>query len=123
MHRQSGWTVWSVLGVVALLVLFALLFMKLFPPYYDNLKMVEAMEDLSAESRSGTFSRRKVINHLERKLYIDFALDQFNLKQDLRMVKEKNATILIVEYEVVVHLAFNVSALMDFNNEVSLPVR
>ncbi|MFC1664898.1 DUF4845 domain-containing protein [Pseudomonadota bacterium] len=123
MHKQSGWTVWSVLGVVALALLFILLFMKLFPPYYDNLKLVEAMEDVSKESRAASFTRRKVITELEKKLYIDFAADLFNLNQSLRMVKEKKATVMIVEYEVVVHLAFNISALLDFNNEVSIPLR
>lgn len=123
MHKQSGWTVWSVLGVVTLLLFFVLLFMKLFPPYFDNLKIVEAMEDIAQDNRASSFTRRKVIREMEKILYIDFAADLVNLNEALRMVKAKNATKLIVEYDVIVHLAFNISALLDFSNEVSIPIR
>ena len=123
MHKQSGWTVWSVLGVVTLLLFFVLLFMKLFPPYFDNLKIVEAMEDIAQDNRASSFTRRKVIKEMDKILYIDFAADLVNLNEALRMVKAKNSTKLIVEYDVVVHLAFNISALLDFSNEVSIPVR
>lgn len=123
MHKQSGWTMWSVLGVVAILLFFVLLFMKLFPPYFDNMKVAEAMDDVALTNRAATVTRRKIINEMEKILYIDFAHEVVNLNQSARLVKGKTNIKLIVEYEVIVHLAFNISALLDFRNEVTIPAR
>ena len=123
MSRQAGWTVWSVLGVAILLALFAMLFMKLFPPYFDNLKLQEALETVAEDPRVTSMNRRALISELDDLLYIDYGHEVVNLRESLSVEKNKTSMIMSIQYEVIVPIAYNVSALMDFSNRVEVPLR
>ena len=73
MNRQGGWTIWSILSVALLITFFALLFMKLFPPYFDNLKIQEALETVADDPRVTSLTRRQILRELDDILYIDYA--------------------------------------------------
>jgi hypothetical protein len=113
--RQRGWTFWSLLFVVAVIGFFALLFLKLYPPYMDNLKIKRALETVAEEPSTADATRREIIQRMERILYIDFGASIVDLNKTLRVEKIKNGRRLRVKYEVVVPLAFNISALLDFD--------
>ncbi len=121
--KQAGWTLWSALGVIILLASLALLFMRLFPPYLDNLKIQEALDTLVDNARVSAMTRREIINELDNILYIDFAHEVVDLKESLVVEKTKQDMIITVDYEVVVPLVYNISALLDFQNQVEVPLR
>jgi hypothetical protein len=117
---QRGWTIWSVLGVGFLVVAGALLFMKLMPVYLDNYKIKGAMASLAEDPRAADWNKRQVINEMTNILYIDYGHDIVDLNKALSVEKENEFKYIRVEYEVVVPLVYNVSALVDFNNEVEI---
>lgn len=117
---QRGWTFWSLLGVGFLVVAGALLFMKLMPVYLDNYKIKEAMHSLAEDPRAVDWNKRQVIREMTNILYIDYGHDIVDLDKALSVEKEDEFKYIRVEYEVVVPLVYNVSALVDFKNEVEL---
>lgn len=121
--KQTGWTFWSALIVIILLATLALLFMRLFPPYMDNLKIQEALETLVDDARVASMTRTEIINELDNILYIDFAHEVVDLKESLTIEKTKNDMIISIDYEVVVPLVYNISALLDFENRVDVPIQ
>ena len=122
-NKQSGWTFWSLSAIVVLLVLLALLFMRLFPPYFDNLKLQEAMDKIVEDPRITNMTRRQVIRELDNILYIDYAHEVVDLKESLTIEKKEKIMTITVDYEVVVHLVYNVSALLDFKNRAEIALR
>lgn len=120
-ETQRGWTIWSLLGVGFLIVVGALLFMKLMPVYLDNYKLQEAMHSVAEDPRAMEWNKRQVVREMTNILYIDYGHDIVDLNKALSVVKEDDGKFIRIEYEEVVHLAFNVSALVDFDNEVEIP--
>lgn len=120
-RNQKGWTIWSVSAVAFLIVIVALLMMKLFPPYFDNLKIQEALDTLRDEARVARMSRRELIVELDNRLYIDFAHEIVDLNKALSIEKQKESIIVRIDYEVVVPLVYNIAALLDFHNSVEIP--
>lgn len=123
MRSQSGLTLWSLLAVAILVTVAALLVMKLFPPYFDNLKLKEGLETIADEPRITSMNRTNIIRELDNLLYIDYAHDIVDLKEALKVRKSKTHMTLELDYEVVIPLVYNISALLDFNNQVEVPLR
>ncbi|MDH3688290.1 MAG: DUF4845 domain-containing protein [Gammaproteobacteria bacterium] len=123
MRSQSGLSLWGLLAVGILMTLGALLTMKIAPPYFDNLKLKEGLETLAEEPEFPTWNRTTIIRKLDNMLYIDFAHDIVDLKQALKVQKTKAHMQVSLDYERVVPLVYNVSALLDFNNQVEVPLR
>lgn len=121
MHlTQRGWTFWSLSGVSILIVAGALLFMKLMPVYMDNYKLKEAMASVAEDPRALNWNKRQVIREMTNILYIDYGADIVDLNKALSLNKKDGKPYIVVEYEVVVPLVANVSALVDFNNQQEL---
>ena len=124
-ETQRGWTIWSLLGVAALIVIGALLFMKLMPVYLDNYKLQEAMRSVAGDPRAAQWDKRKVIREMNKILYIDYGSNIVNLDNALSLDKSDDSrqAFVKVKYEVVVPLVFNVSALVRFNDQARITSR
>lgn len=118
MNKQNGWTLWTMLLTAIIVGFFAYLVMRLFPPYLDNLKIREAMELVIEEPGFHSMTKRQIVKRMNRKLYIDYARDVVDLNRALHIEKDKAKTTLVVGYESAVHIAYNISALLDFENRV-----
>lgn len=122
-RRQAGWTVWGLIAVMALVGFFALLFLKLFPPYHDNYKLNKALQTVAAEPGMAVGGRRAIMRKLDKILYLDYAHKVVDLNDTLRIEKKNDRMILTINYEVVVPLAYNISALLEFNNRAEISLR
>jgi hypothetical protein len=120
MKNQNGWTIWTLLLTVAVLLAVVLLFMKLTPHYLDNYKLESALEHVSTNSRVANMTRREIIRELKNKLYIDYGDELINLDESLVIEKGRGGMSLYLDYEVVVPLVANVSALLAFNNSADV---
>ena len=120
MNNQKGWTIWTLLLAAAILVSLALLTMKLTPHYLDNYKLEAALVYVTSDSRTANLTRRQIINNMKDKLYIDYGHELIDLDESLVIEKRKGSMNLSLEYEVVVPLVANVSALLDFRNSADL---
>jgi hypothetical protein len=120
-RRQGGLTLWSFLFSAGVVIFVALLFMKLFPPYYDNLRIQRGMELLVKENDITEMARREVIRRLDRVLLIDYVDQVVDMNEALRLERRDKGVELRVNYEVVVPLVYNLSALIEFDNMVFAP--
>ncbi len=114
---------WGLLGGGALFVLFALVTMKLVPAYMDNNKVAHALESLAGTPGVGHWSRRQISDKIDNTLYIDMAADLLNLKEALTITRKGNVKVISIDYERVIPMAYNISALLDFENSVEVPLK
>ncbi len=119
-NKQHGWTVWGMLMVMTLVVFFGLLIMRLTPPYLDNLKIKKALNTVATEAKTVRGGRAKMIERMNRLLYVDYAHDVVDIRKTLKIEKARSKTILRFDYEVVVPLAYNISALLEFENSAEV---
>ena len=120
MKKQNGWTIWTMLLAAAVLVTVALLVMKLTPHYMDNAKLAAALEYVTNDSRAANMTRREILREMKNKLYIDYGDELIDLDESLVIEKRRGAMTLSLDYEVVVPLVANISALLDFNNSADV---
>ena len=116
-RRQEGWTIWGLIVVVMLIAFFALLFLKLFPPYMDNFKLQKAMQEVLQDPGIENASREAIVDKLDRILYVDYANHVVNLEKTVRVQKINGVMTLGLKYEVVVPLVYNLSALIQFDDK------
>jgi len=115
--KQSGITMWGLAVVAALVVFFVLLFFKLAPPYIDNAKVKTALDNVAIQPNAATMTKADISNALDRRFEID-DVSNVDLKTDLHVERPtlSGPIVIRIAYEVRVPLAYNISALIDFNN-------
>ena len=121
--KQKGASMWGLIGGSALVILFALISMKLVPAYLDNNKVSNALASLAEQPGVANWSRRQVIEKISNTLYIDMASDLLNLNEAIEITKTKNTKVFSINYERVIPMAYNISALLDFENSVEVSLR
>lgn len=122
--RQRGATMWGILAVMALVVAFALLTMKLVPAYIENAKVSSALNSMAEDPESRALPRRLLIKKVSDSLYIDMADDLLDLNDPavFQIQKTKNTRVITITYERVIPLVYNISALLDFEESVEIPL-
>jgi Domain of unknown function (DUF4845) len=112
--QQRGMTMWSTAFVVGVAVFFLFLFFKLLPPYLEDLKIRTAIDGLAAEPGVGTMPKTEVVSRLEKRFDID---NVTNVKSNQLAIETRGkAKYMVLSYEVVVPMAYNVSALLEFDH-------
>lgn len=119
-RKQKGASMWMLVFGSALIVLFALVTMKLVPAYLDNNKVVNALESLKDQPGVGRWTRRQILDRVDNTLYIDLASDLLNLNEALVITKSKSMRVISIDYERVIPMAYNISALLDFENSIEV---
>ena len=112
--RQNGMTMWSAAFVIGVAVFFLFLVFKLLPPYLEDLKVRTALEGVAREANSGGLTKVELVERLEKRFEIDNVTNV--AASQLVMQSRGRFQVLQLNYEVVVPLAFNVSALLEFNH-------
>lgn len=114
LKRQRGMTMWSAMFVIGVAVFFLFLFFKLLPPYLEDMKVRSAIDGLAKDPNVGTMSKSEIVEHMARRFDINNVTD-IDLKQ-LTIESQGKSKVLRFSYEVVVPLAYNVSALLEFDH-------
>ncbi len=117
--RQAGMTMWSMLFVLGTLAFFLFLFFKLLPPYMTDFKIKSALDSLGRQSDAGTMTLPEIKEAMRKRLEIDSA-DDFSLKDTLTVETRGQMKIIRINYETVVPMASNVSALLSFDHSVEV---
>lgn len=118
-RRQQGMTMWGMAMVAVLVVFFLMLLLKLLPPYLQNMKVKTALDNVSKQPNIGALSREEIINMLQRRLDIE-DVDKVDLRKDLKIEVKNRDKIIRVAYETRVPMAYNISALLEFDNQVQV---
>lgn len=120
MKYQSGMSFTGVVLIIAGIACFALLAFKLTPPYLANMKIQSALEETADAAATSGMSPREFIKALEQRLYVDYAHQEIDYAQDITFDKTETGVSVVIDYEKVVPIVYNISALMEFNNSVDI---
>ncbi len=120
MNKQSGMSFFGVVALVAGIAFVGLLALKLTPPYLANMKIQSALEATATEAETTKMSPHQFISSLNSRLYIDGAHEEIDYAQDMIFEKHDRGVSVVVNYERVVPIMYNVSALLEFDNAVDI---
>jgi len=113
---QGGWTFWSLLFVLSVIMFFAYVGMQLVPIYAANENVKNAM-NLSLENVDlNKATRRLIIRKMNDQLYLDGDHYLLNYKTDLKVRRSRKEFILETKYRREIPLFYNISVVADFNN-------
>ena len=118
-YKQTGVTFWGFAMVGFLIAFFTLLFLKLLPPYIEHAKVKTALQNVAKQPNVVNQSKAEITNALERRFDVD-DVSRVNLTKDLTVAKSADgrAVTIRITYEVRVPLAYNISALLSFDETV-----
>jgi hypothetical protein len=120
--NQQGITFWGLLMVAAVIAMVTILFFKLLPPYLEYGKVKTALENVKVQPNVGSMEKVDIKNALERRFDID-DVNNVDLKKDLFIEKKPGIMIIRIKYERRVPIAYNVTALIDFEHSVQVNAR
>jgi len=118
--RQAGMTMWGMLFVLGTLAFTLFLFFKLLPPYLNDFKIKSALESLARQPDAGSMTIPEVKEAIRKRLEIDSADDLFDLNKILTVEPRGKMKKIRINYESVVPMAFNVSALISFDYAIEV---
>ena len=119
---QKGISFWGLIVVAGVTIFFILMFFKLLPPYIEHAKVKTALENMTQQPNAINMEKSEIKAALQRRLDIDDVND-VDLSKSLFVEKKPGATIIRITYERRVPLAYNVTALIDFNDSVQVNAR
>lgn len=113
MHKQRGITFIGLVFVVAAIVFVAVIGMKLTPAYLEYMSVKKVIAKIAHEPSFAEMSKKDIVDEFDKGATID------NIKviqgSDLEITKQDaGKQIVTAQYQVVVPLVANVSALLDF---------
>ncbi len=118
--RQRGVTIWGMFMISLMVVFLALLLFKLIPPYLQDLKVKTALDSIEREAGGGSgMSNKEIMTALRKGFDID-DIEHVDLA-DITIQRQGTLKVINIEYEAVVHLVFNISALMEFEHSAEVP--
>lgn len=120
--NQRGISFWGLIMVAALVVFFTLMFFKLLPPYIENAKVKTALENVSRQPNAINMEKGEIKAALDRRFSIE-DINEIDLSKVLFVEKKPGATIIRITYERRVPIAYNITALLEFNDSVQVNVR
>ncbi|MHB1950681.1 MAG: DUF4845 domain-containing protein [Acidiferrobacteraceae bacterium] len=115
-RRQAGITLFGMVLVVLVIAFLTLLVLKLLPAYLNNFKVNSDLKNLMQQPDAPRLSRSEIVDGLERRFEID-EVSYVHLSKDLTVVRIPGGKRVSIKYSVRVPLAYNVSAIIDFNDQ------
>jgi hypothetical protein len=114
MQKQKGFTVWSLTFTIGVIAVVALLTMKLFPAYSEFFAIKKALTKMGTSGSLSSMDKRQ----------IQLAFEGYSNIEDFKSVKPTDLeikrgsdgeTVVNADYEVIIPLVANVSALLTFH--------
>ncbi|MDR2874350.1 MAG: DUF4845 domain-containing protein [Methylobacillus sp.] len=114
MKKQQGASFWSVTGTVVIVGSVILLVAKLFPAYAEFYAVKKALARIETGGSLATMTEQDILKTFDRSSVMD---DIRNVTpKDLKIQRAADGTTTIVaDYQVIVPIVGNVSALMKFH--------
>ncbi len=115
---QSGWTFWSMLFVLGVLLFFSYVGFQLVPVYAANENVMNAMERSLDDADLRTINRSAIVRKMDAQLYLDGSHQLINYRNDLKVKRSRKVLILEAKYQREIPLFFNLSILAKFDNKI-----
>ena len=119
MQQQRGMTIWSWLFVLGTIGFIALVAMKLFPIYMENMSVRKAVNQVAQGEGAASFNKRTAWAALTKQFYVD---EVKSVEEDDVSVETNDDGVreLVVAYEVRTTLMYNVDMVVWFEERVPL---
>lgn len=114
--RQGGWTFWSLLFVMAVILFFSYVGMQLVPVYAVNENVKNAMRISIQNSDLRRVTRNELIRKMNAQLYLDGSHQLLNYKTDLKVKRSQSKFIMETNYRREIPLFLNLSLVASFSN-------
>lgn len=113
MNRQRGMTFLGWVVVLALVLSWVLIGVKVVPAYIEFFSLKKVLATMANEPGFATMTPAEIRKSFERRIAIDYigAVDS----RDLEIVKEKGENVVKVEYSKKIPLIYNASVCLDFS--------
>jgi hypothetical protein len=121
-EKQNGMTFWGLLVVAAIFIFFVILFFKLLPPYIEHAKVKTALENISRQPGTADMEKSQIKAAFDRRFNIEDVND-VDLNKALFVEKKPGSMTIRIAYERRVPLAYNVTALIEFDDSAQVSVR
>jgi cytochrome c oxidase assembly protein Cox11 len=115
---QQGLTVTSWIVLLAILIFFILLGVKMVPTYMEFHSMSQVLESIKQDTKLKKVTPKQLRVAFIRRIDINGIYD-FDQKENLKISKAKGKTSMTLDYEVRKPVAGNVQVVMIFHKEVS----
>ena len=119
-QKQNGMTAIGWMGVIALIFMFVLLILKLFPIYMDGFKVGSVLEGMGDERGVAAMSPVMISKTIMKRLDINMVSGVS--KEDIYIDKFKDAINVEIEYEIRENLVGNVDIVVHFQKSVTIPL-
>jgi len=120
--RQNGMTFWGLMLSAVIFGFFVLLFFKLLPPYLEYAKVKTSLENIARQPDAGSLDKAQIKAALDRRFSIE-DINDIDLNKTLFVEKKPGSMAIRIAYERRVPLAYNVTALIEFDNTVQVNAR
>ena len=117
---QSGMTMWGLLFVLGVIAFMFFIFFKLLPPYITDSKVSSALLSLSKKPDVETMNLAQIKESVRKTLEIDNADNDIDLNKTLTLEQAGKMKVIRINYEAVVPLAGNISALLTFDHSLQV---
>ena len=114
--QQQGWTFWSLLFVLSVVVFFAYVGMQMVPVYASNENVRNAMQLSLKDIDLTKATRSQIVRKIDAQLYLDGSHKLLDYKTDLKVRRSRKEFVLETVYQREIPLFYNVHLLLKFDN-------
>jgi hypothetical protein len=114
LKHQQGLTLISIIFILGLIGFFTLLTLKIVPIYLNHSKVSSALTALKQMPDIQSKSEAEIRESLSKRFNINYVYDV--TKDDIKVIKHGTYLKVDIEYETVVKLVGNLSALAEFHD-------
>lgn len=120
-RKQAGMTAIGWIGVIALILIFVLILLKLLPIYMDGYKVGSVLSDLKDEPGVASMTPVMISKTIMKRLDINM-VDNVT-REDIYIDKLKNSMNVEIDYEVRENLTGNIDVVVHFQKAISIPTQ
>ena len=118
--RQYGMSTLGMMTVALAIVFAGVTAMKLWSPYYDDLAVKTALENMAKEEPTKSMGPNEIRQTINKRLQVN----QVTLSKDDIQIKKEDGVIKIdIIYERRVHMYGNIDAMVKFNHSTTINAR
>jgi len=119
---QRGMTMWGFMMLAVMFGAIVILTFKLLPPYMEYGKVKVALDNVAAQPEAANMDKPQVKQALDRRFSID-DVGNIDLIKALTVEKKPEGTTFRITYERRVPIAYNVTALIEFDHSAQAKTR
>ena len=120
--REGGWSIFSLAIVIAVAVVFFMVGLAMYPGYYEAFAVRKAVNSLADDTTVGLMGKPAIWGLLEKRFDMSGLYTPTPTKNDLKLDYDKKTgkKRIVVEYDYVHPVFFNISVMLHFRHELQV---